>query len=229
MRLVPFKRELHRGMSGPDVRALQRALRKADVREGRSTAKFRAPTKRQVVSFQKHHGIRKHDGVVRAGTWRHLQPFFDGYDLYLVTHMHTSPPVTDEISKMVKVAWWYYGQRPLHYLQQRPMIDFGPPPNIDTYMDCSEFATLCARAAGLPDPNGMGYDGYGNTDTMIANMKAATGPAKGRLAFYDNPGHVNIIVGQSGSTWMVIGHGSEGGPHYYPMNYRTPSHYRRYD
>ena len=225
---VPFKRELHQGMSGPDVRALQRALRKADVRQGRATARFRAPTKRQVIAFQKDQGIRKDRGIVKASTWRKLQPFFDGYDRYLVTHMHTSPPVTSKTDQMVKFAWWYYGQRPLHYLQQRAMQDTAPPPNVDTSLDCSELVWVCAHAAGLPDPSGYTVPNYGNTDSYLAHMAHADGPAKGRLVFYANPGHVAIVVGQANGVWMCIGHGSEGGPHYLPVNYRTPYAFRKF-
>lgn len=37
-------------------------------------------------------------------------------------------------------------------------------------MDCSESATLICRLAGLRDPNGLGYDGYGYTGSMLTHL-----------------------------------------------------------
>ncbi len=229
MSSVPFKRELHKGMHGQDVRALQRALHKADCRDHPATADFGRATRRQVIRFQRHAGISRNRGIVKQRTWDALQPYFDGYDSYLVSHLHVTPPITDKISKMLKVAWWYYGNKPHHYYQQRPMQDTAAPPNVDWYLDCSEFVYVCAKAAGLPDPSGFGYTAYGNTDSFLAHMKSAAGPAKGRLAFYDDPGHVVIITGQANGVWMCLSHGSEGGPGYYPINYRPVSAYRTFE
>jgi hypothetical protein len=215
-------------MSGQDVRALQRALHKAGVRNGSATGHFKHPTKRQVIAFQKRHGIHPHKGTVGPGTWKHLQPYFDGFDKYLVEHVHIAPAVTDKLDHFVKVAWWYYYHRPLHYLQQRPMEDTAPPPNIDSYLDCSELVNVCAKAAGLPDPSGYDppYQGYGNTDSYLANMRHInlSQVQKGDLSFYSNPGHVGIVVGHSTTynDFMVIEHGSEGGPDYTSMHYREP-------
>ncbi len=225
---IPFKRELHQGMHGQDVRALQRGLHKADVRHNPATGTFKRATKRQVIRFQKAHGIRKNRGVVKQNTWNALAPYFDGYDKYLVSQLHVTPPITDKISRMLKVAWWYYGNKPHHYLQERPMTDTAPPPNVDNYLDCSEFVYVCAKAAALPDPSGFGYTAYGNTYSYLAHMKSAAGPARGRLAFYDDPSHVAIITGQVNGVWMVLSMGSEGGPGYYPMSYRQPSAYRTF-
>lgn len=227
---VPLKRELHMGMHGQDVRALQRALHKAGCRNGASTGNFKRPTKRQVVAFQKSNGIyKRHWGTVEQNTWKALQPFFDGYDKYLVEHVHVSPPVVDKLDRFVKVAWWYYYHRPLHYLQQRPMEDTGEPPNIDNYLDCSELVYVCAKAAGLPDPSGYTMPNYGNTDSYLAHMRHINQSqvGKGDLAFYSNPGHVGIVVGFSTAynDHMVIEHGSEGGPDYTNMRYREPVAY----
>jgi hypothetical protein len=231
MSKVPFKRVLHEGMHGGDVRALQRALRKAHVRKGDATGEFHKPTKLQVINFQRHHGIRKDRGVVHANTWDALQPYFDGYDAYLVKHVHLTPTTTDKLDRFVHVAWQYYYHAPLHYYQQRPMEDTGPLPNIDTYLDCSEFVYVCAKQAGLSDPSGYDppWTGYGNTDSYLAHMRhiGISAVKKGDLAFYSNPGHVGIIVGFSDryKDHMVIEHGSEGGPRYTYMHYRQPTEY----
>jgi hypothetical protein len=59
-------------------------------------------------------------------------------------------------------------------------------------------------------------------------MPAVNRAEKGGLAFYDDPSHVVIIVGQSNNVWMCLSNGSDGGPQYIPMLYRTPSAYRTF-
>lgn len=225
---VPFKRVLHKGMAGGDVRALQRALHKAGYRKQTPTGEFHDLTRLEVVRFQQHHGIHKDRGVVRSNTWTALQPYFDTYDKYLVEQVHIALPIVDKLDKFVSVAWWYYYHRPFGYIQQRPMTDTAPPPNQDSSMDCSEFVYVCAQAAGLPDPSGYipGYQNYGNTDSFLHNMKhiGSSAVKAGDLSFYDNPGHVGIVVGWSDryKDHMVIEHGSSGGPNYTYMRYRDP-------
>ena len=36
--------------------------------------------------------------------------------------------------------------------------------------DCSGFVTMMAKWGGAPDPNGLGYNGYGFTGTLLDNM-----------------------------------------------------------
>jgi hypothetical protein len=215
-------------LHGPDVRALQRALHKAGYRRGKATGDFRRATRRQVVNFQKHHGIHRHRGVVNPSTWAYLQRYFDGYDHYLVSHYKLPTKAATAIDRFVKAAWWYYGNRPLHYLQERPMQGTAAPPNLDRYLDCSEFVYVCAKAAGLPDPSGYGYTAYGNTYSYLDHMPSVNRPERGGLAFYDDPSHVVIIVGQSNNVWMCLSNGSDGGPQYIPILYRTPSAYRTF-
>lgn len=226
---VPFHRRLHVGCQGGDVRALQRALHKAGYRGLSPTGDYRDVTRREVVQFQKHHGIRLRRGIVRENTWHALQPYFDGYDGWLVNHWweHRHPPIQNKIDRFVKTAWLYYSNRPLRYYQQRPMQNTGPPPNIDRYLDCSEYVYVCAKAAGLPDPSGLGYTGYGNTYSFLAHMRHTSNPRRGDLVFYDNPSHVAIIVGEArGGVLMVLSNGSDYGPRYLNMRYRTPVAYR---
>lgn len=228
MKSVPFKRVLHKGMHGGDVRAMQRGLIKAGFRKNGPTGEFHELTRLQVIHFQRHHGIKNDQGIVRSNTWSALQPYFDAYDLYLVDQVHVPMPIVDKLDKFVSVAWWYYYRRPFGYTQQRPMTDTAPPPNRDSSLDCSEFVYVCAQAAGLPDPSGYipGYQGYGNTDSYLAHMRhvASSAVRTGDLSFYANPGHVGIVVGWSDryKDHMVIEHGHSGGPEYTYMNYRPP-------
>lgn len=70
---------------------------------------------------------------------------------------------------------------------------FGPPLPVKT--DCSGFATLCYKAAGLPDPNGLGYSGQGYTGTLELHGKPTKNPQPGDLAFWSSPDHVAVYIG----------------------------------
>jgi hypothetical protein len=226
MTLVPFKRELHVGLEGGDVRALQRALRAADCRTRLPTGEYRQVTKRNVTLFQRRHGIHQDRGVVKANTWAALQPYFDSYSAYLVKHTHIAPPASTKIDHFVKAAWAYYDSRPLRYLQERPMRNTFDLPYIDRYLDCSEFVYICAKNAGLPDPSGFGYNGYGNTYSFLDHMPRTSSPARGDLVMYDNPSHVAIAVGSVRKYGlMVLSNGSDYGPRYLQARYRTPVAY----
>lgn len=105
----------------------------------------------------------------------------------------------------------YHQKQNYRYAEIRPIPGnlFGNPP-ITT--DCSGFVTLCYKAAGLPDPNGAGYDGSGDTGTLIAHSKRARSAVPGLLCFYggtmDFPQHVAIYVGGG----KVVSHGQPGDP-----------------
>ncbi|MGH3415554.1 MAG: NlpC/P60 family protein, partial [Actinocrinis sp.] len=87
------------------------------------------------------------------------------------------------------------------YVATRPFPTnelYGPTPR---QMDCSQFATLCYKAAGFPDPNHLGYDSYGNTSSLIAQcvMVTAATARPGDLCFFGASAqattHVNVYVG----------------------------------
>jgi hypothetical protein len=73
---------------------------------------------------------------------------------------------------------------------------FGPSPR---YMDCSAFAELCYKAAGLKDPSGQNYHPIGNTGTLIAGMQKIGSETPGCLAFFGpsptSTEHVVVCVG----------------------------------
>ena len=117
------------------------------------------------------------------------------------------------------VAWMNYLVKnkkalDMHYAQVRPFplsIDKKP---IKT--DCSGGVTLLCKLAGLPDPNKLGYSGYGFTGTlMTANRRVflKQNYQVGDLVIYgEYPGvHVAMIVETSKDplTWSM---GQEGDP-----------------
>lgn len=70
-RIQGVQRTLHSGMSGSDVRALQRALRALHYDVGGVTGSFGFDTQHAVVAFQKVQGIAR-DGVVGTQVWTAL-------------------------------------------------------------------------------------------------------------------------------------------------------------
>jgi NlpC/P60 family len=69
-------------------------------------------------------------------------------------------------------------------------------------VDCSSFATLCYKAAGLPDPNGLNYNGQGFTGTLFDHGTPTATPRPGDLIFWGTdplappaPAHVGVYLG----------------------------------
>jgi cell wall-associated NlpC family hydrolase len=92
---------------------------------------------------------------------------------------------------------------------------------VPAWEDCSSFATWCYWAAGAPDPNGLGYNGFGYTGTQILCGRETAEPRPGDLCFYgplrDRITHVAIYVGNG----RVVSHGRERGPELYgSISYR---------
>lgn len=86
------------------------------------------------------------------------------------------------------------------YARVRPMPDTLFPSNFVALIltDCSGFATLCYKAAGAPDPNGLGYNGAGWTGTLAAHGRRTNDPQPGDLCFYGTAppfNHVAVYIG----------------------------------
>jgi hypothetical protein len=113
----------------------------------------------------------------------------------------------------------------IHYAQARPMAtaSFYEQDLVTLFKgghtiapDCSEMITDVCRWAGLHDPNGMGFNGFGNSASMWDHLPHYTNPSKA---------HVGAIVvfGQGGSQHaamikepspdpILFSHGSASGP-----------------
>lgn len=111
------------------------------------------------------------------------------------------------------------------------------PPRYGKWEDCSSEATWIAfvmdatarRFGGrYPDPNGLGYSGYGYTGTLLAHgrpVSAFAGPAAFTHVFYGSPvGHVGVKIAGG---W-IMSMGSERGPRSEPVGYRYPTTARYY-
>ncbi len=120
----------------------------------------------------------------------------------------------------------------IHYRQHRPMLSTvyytpGGEQKLADHLkaghplslDCSETVTLVCALAGLGDPNGSRFNGWGNTQEMLDHLPHYSNPAAadvGALIVYGRPGHlaeqhVVQVVGK-GKDPLCGSHGQEKGP-----------------
>jgi cell wall-associated NlpC family hydrolase len=119
----------------------------------------------------------------------------------------------------------------MHFSETRPMV-LVRLPGVPPVCDCSWFATQCFWDAQRPDPNGEGYDGAGDTQTLLAHgvPLAKNAAQAGDLVFYGvwgskaNPAHVAVCIGKN----EVVSMGREGDPSIRAIGYRTVVAVRRY-
>lgn len=92
------------------------------------------------------------------------------------------------------------------YDQERPFpLDITTGTNI--HIDCSGFVIACYKAAGLGDPSGNNFSGYGNSGQIYAQAKKLSGASEaqpGDVLLWGSAGsaHVNIYVGNGQSVNM---------------------------
>lgn len=128
-----------------------------------------------------------------------------------------APTVREKV--VLWARWGVQHTEAIHYAETRPM-----PAKLETPLttDCSGFVTLCYKAAGAEDPNGLGYNGEGYTGTLLAHAEKhgrvfgeVSKARAGDLIVY-GPGageHVAIVV-EPGKDPLTVSHGSESEPAY---------------
>lgn len=141
------------------------------------------------------------------------------------------------VDKMVSGAITMIRQAPLiHYTQgslRMSSITHKQTPSEVRWGDCSGLATYLYWWAGLPDPNGLGYNGYGYTGTLCKNGRSipVTDARPGDLVFYGYGApwvHVTVVISGAGYNATVFSHGSERGPLHVDIDYRSVGQVRRY-
>lgn len=123
------------------------------------------------------------------------------------------------------MAWLLEHEPAVHYAQVRPMRT-APLFEQDIHdrfshghgiaMDCSEGVTLLCRLAGLHDPNGLHYSGYGNSSSLFGHLPRYSDPKRagvGALVVFGPAGadHAAMVMGPGTDPWLWS-HGAEGGP-----------------
>lgn len=232
--IVPHPRDLRYKasggyMRGPDVQAVDRALWRAGVFKRVKAAPFRkayGPGMRDHVKrFQARKGL-KVDGVYGLATHRKLAPYYDAYAIKLVNSYRVPQTPAQKIVTGAMIAYNYRAR--IHYTQSPArmyMVRNRIPANriamtSSIWEDCSSFATWLYWQAGLPDPNGLGYNGQGYTGTMAVRGRRVwtDGAPVGSFSFYGGGfpyGHMVIRIGKN----RIISHGNESGPNVYESPY----------
>jgi hypothetical protein len=114
----------------------------------------------------------------------------------------------------------------VHYGQHRPMRSASiisvaqllgkVATNPGITMDCSETVTLICRLSHLRDPNGMEYDGYGNSHEMWRHLRHYSNPSEafvGGIVVFGPEGDDHVaMVRHPGTDPMLFSHGGEPGP-----------------
>lgn len=100
---------------------------------------------------------------------------------------------------------------------------------IPVTMDCSESVTLICRLSGLKDPNGLNYDGYGYTGTMLDHLPHFTDWGevhRGTLiVFGGGTGeHVVMVTAPNGENPEVYSHGSHANHAIWDLNTERKYH-----
>jgi cell wall-associated NlpC family hydrolase len=119
---------------------------------------------------------------------------------------------------VANAKWGVLNKDAIHYSQSGArMAAVHEPRHLPLYTDCSAFITLCYSWAGAPDPNGLRYNGYGFTGTMLWNCRhiQPTQAKPGDIIVFGNyPGtHAVVIVGNAGFiNPLCVSHGQEAGP-----------------
>lgn len=234
-------RTLHAGDSGPDVKALQQALRKALAPHARNNAQghYGSLTVRDVAAFKRGWTSDSDGHVAGALVWNHLEQYLGAQQRRLlraarvleVAQQHESKETTIR-KKIVAEGYWALANNGLFvYRQVRPMPSSLHVREARDRVDCSTFVTLCYKAAGAIDPNGRGYDGNGYTGSQWGRGEATAAPAPGDVAFYgrmdggDIPSHEALVVDGG----YVISDGSTPiakHPIRYRSDYRGSRHYQ---
>ncbi len=137
--------------------------------------------------------------------------------------------------------WGVVSTKQIHYTEaagRDAWLTSRPPNKLPLATDCSGFATLCYRMAGLPDPNGLKYVRLGYTGTLLDHamregtiLTRASLAKPGDLIVY-GPGtgeHVAVVV-QAGADPLTVSHGQESEPAYVRVSQdgRQPQRVCRY-
>lgn len=210
-------------MHGADLKPLQTALFKARIYTGPIDGVFGKGT--ADACYRAKYRLGYPISAVTHTGGQQLLNFLVGTDklppLYAVRRRARGFGISasDRIrERIVYYARWAAVNTPqIHYAQVRPMDHLNKVQALPWYSDCSELVTTIYHWAGAPDPNGMGYNGYGFTGTMLDHGVSIPlfQVKKGDVVIWGSaPGHHTAVfteVGTSGDP-LIVSHGSERGP-----------------
>lgn len=172
-------RELHRGMRGPDCRAMKRALKKAGFGRGIVISNsFGKAAYRDLRLFQQKHGLHV-DGVLGPQTFAKLLPFVDAYGLKLFRKAPVMTPEEIAFAKLLAAMHLMAAHTPGYLLGGEHGI---PLEKINPYhpTDCSSSCSYVLWKAGLLhgararvswEFDDWGWEGTGRLFTVHCNSE----------------------------------------------------------
>lgn len=222
---IPFVRAFGPGAQGPDVHAVKRALKKAGDGQGENTDTdtFGAAAQHDLIVFKRAAKLTP-NATYTEQAHRALTPFFDEYGASLLAREAVLLAAQAGRTKFVGTYRWMIANHGLFdYAQVRPIPLSLPPLETTSRIrtDCSGSVTLAARWSGVPDPNGLNYNGEGNTGTLLAHCAKITAAdvKPGDLIWYgssvhDEYGHhIVAVLEPSGALDFLCGSdGHQGAP-----------------
>ncbi len=116
---------------------------------------------------------------------------------------------------MSAARWGVENEARIHYDETRPMKAIDSPFHLPLDTDCSGFVTLCYAWSGAPDPNGLDFDGYGYTGTLLKHMRhiRRSSAREADLVVWGRyPGHHVALVVEAAADPLLCSHGAERGP-----------------
>jgi hypothetical protein len=140
----------------------------------------------------------------------------DGATVFTTRAVRAAPRVDPRRLDMVKYARWMISHEgAMHYSQARPIPRYSYG-HLPMSLDCSGSTITLARWAGLPDPSGSGFNGSGNTDTILAHARSIN---RSELqvgdmvlwAYGSNGQHIAVVI-ETGDDPLLESHGMEAGP-----------------
>lgn len=155
-----------------------------------------------LTSIQRHAGIKLDDGKLGIHTQKLLTPLLPG------------PTPVERL--LAQYHWAVNNQPSIHYAQIRPHpLQKWKSHTTPLTTDCSGAVTCAAFAAGLPDPNGRGYDGQGFTGTLLDHLqhisRAIIRPGD-LCVFGGGDGDHVAAVTEVHADPLLFSHGYEGAP-----------------
>lgn len=143
-------RELRPGMSGPDVRAMKRALKKTRYHKGIVMSRFFGKAAmRDLKKFQAAHGLTP-DGIYGEKTHEKLLPYYDRYGKHLLSKAPKQSVAEKKFAELVHAmmvmtehqAGYSLGAGHGYPLDRLPIDG-------DLYWDCSSSSSKVLRQVGL--------------------------------------------------------------------------------
>lgn len=205
-------------LTGDDVVALQRLL--APYHPGDADGVYGPLTAAAVerAKWALGYPSRRCDGVAEPALVARLEglPLPRGYEARRVARARAEAEAAGLRAAIVANArWGIENAAAIHYAELRPIDGIGDPRRLPLTTDCSGFVTLCYAWAGVPDPNGLGYDGQGFTGTLLNHLRPippdAVQPAD-VVVFGPPPGHHAALALEAGADPLLCSHGGEDGP-----------------